>query len=90
LKKPGWPWTRARVAAIALRTELMSKANGKALASPSPAGHSIEKAQMVSQNSRSRCTRSPSGEPAMMAALRAPIEMPANQFGRMPASCRPS
>ena len=90
MKKPGWPWTNALVAANALRTELMSKAKGKALASPSPAGHSIEKAQMVSQNSRNRATRSAFGEPAMMAALSAPIEIPASQFGRMPASCRPS
>jgi hypothetical protein len=53
-------------------------------------GHSTGAAQIVSQNSRNRSTRRDSGEPAMIAALSAPIEMPATQFGRIPASCRPS
>ena len=44
----------------------------------------------VSQNSRRRGMRSSGAFPAMIAALIAPIEMPAYQLGRMPASCKPS
>ena len=45
--------------------------------------------QMLSQKPRRRSTRSSSGDPAMMAALIEPMEMPEIQLGRMPASCRP-
>src|SRR6476660_4590986 len=41
------------------------------------------------QNSRRRSIREFSGLPAMMAALIAPIDMPAIQLGWMPASARP-
>ena len=58
LEEAGLALDRALVAANALCTELMSKAKGRASASPSPAGHSIGAAQMVSQNSRRRSTRS--------------------------------
>ena len=46
--------------------------------------------QMVSQNSRSLCTRISGGLPAITAVLSAPIEMPATQFGSMPAAASPS
>ena len=39
-------------------------------------------AVMPSQNCRSLATRSPGALPAMIAALIAPIEMPATQSGR--------
>ena len=60
-------------------------------ASVSPQGRAAKPVgrQIVSQNPRSRAARSSSGEPAMMAALIEPMEMPATQLGRMPASCRP-
>ena len=45
---------------------------------------------MVSQNSVRRATRCSGALPARIAALTAPMEMPANQLGWMPASCRPS
>ena len=42
--------------------------------------------QIVSQNCSSRSTRFSGGLPAMIAVFNAPIEMPASQFGSMPAS----
>jgi len=44
--------------------------------------------EIVSQNACSCSTRRSGGLPAISAALMAPIDMPAIQFGRMPASCR--
>jgi hypothetical protein len=44
---------------------------------------------MYSQNARSCATRVSGGLPAMTAALSAPIEIPAIQFGWMPPSARP-
>ncbi len=60
--------------------------------SVSPQGTEAKPAgrQMRSQNPRRRSTRSSSREPAMIAALIDPIEMPEIQLGRMPASCSPS
>jgi len=46
--------------------------------------------QMNSQNARSRSIRRSGGLPAITAAFRAPIEMPATQFGWIPASASPS
>jgi hypothetical protein len=43
-----------------------------------------------SQNSRRRSMRFSGGLPAMMAALTAPIEMPATQLGMCPAMARAS
>ena len=45
--------------------------------------------EIVSQNSRSAAMRFSGGLPAMIAVLNAPMEMPAIQFGAMPASNRP-
>ena len=43
-----------------------------------------------SQNSRRRSTRRSGGLPARIAEFTAPIEMPTNQLGVMPASASPS
>jgi hypothetical protein len=49
---------------------------------PLEIGQSAEGAVMPSQNSRRRSTRFGGGLPAMIAALTAPMEMPAIQSGR--------
>ena len=83
---PNWNGTK-QVRKITALTDDVLTYN---VANPSAGGHSTCAAQMVSQNWRRRSTRWDSGEPAMMAALSAPIEMPASQVGRIPASCIPS
>jgi hypothetical protein len=91
LKKPGWPWNSARIAAAVLCAGRRSTAKGSAAsASPLVAGHLAGAAQIVSHSSRSRSTRWDSGDPAITAVLSAPIEMPASQVGWIPASCSPS
>ncbi len=46
--------------------------------------------QMVCQNSRSLASRCSGALPAMIAVFSAPMEMPAIQFGAMPAASSPS
>ena len=45
--------------------------------------------ETVSQKSRKASSRFSGALPAISAVLNAPMEMPASQFGAMPASCRP-
>ncbi len=73
VKKPGTPAAATKVALASLKTlrELSSV----------PSGQPIRRLDTRSQNSRKRGRRWSGGLPAMIAALTAPIEMPATQFG---------
>ncbi|MNR20777.1 hypothetical protein D3C85_1376390 [compost metagenome] len=94
LKKPGWPENRAGKAETCPFMAGEPKPKGMPSNSPaseSPQGTEAKPAgrQMLSQKPRRRSMRSSSREPAMMAALMDPMEMPEIQLGRMPASCKP-
>ena len=94
-KKPFWPSSSARQASPALIAAIAgSKAcsHGSKIAGMALTGEAGSSGgrQIVSQNSRSRSTRVSRGLPATIAAFSAPIEMPATQFGSMPACARPS
>ena len=89
-KKPRWPSTIARIDDQAPASVRISPSPSK-LATSAPkvkAGNNADW-QIVSQNSVSRSSRFSGGLPPRIAALSAPIEMPANQLGSMPASWRP-
>jgi hypothetical protein len=74
VKKPGWP----NISAASALAPCCHAASG-----PSGAeGHSLVGAVISSQKLRRRCTRCSGALPAMIAALIAPIEMPATQSGR--------
>jgi hypothetical protein len=90
LKNPFWPANSARIAAAPFCIGRNDIAKGSPAIRSGASGQSTGTPQIVSQKLRSRSIRSPSGEPAITAAFNAPIEMPAIQFGRTPASCKPS
>ncbi len=73
LKKPGTPKVAIRAALVSL--------NSKRPRSPEVIGFQGSGAETISQNSLSRGTRFSRGLPAMIAALTAPIEMPAIHSG---------
>ena len=81
-KNPGTPAaaTNAALASLNNLRELLSY----------PRGHAISSWDTSSQNWRSRGTRCSGALPAMIAALTAPMEMPASQDGRYPASTNSS
>ncbi|MNT71243.1 hypothetical protein D3C72_2097090 [compost metagenome] len=94
MKKPGCPENKAWNADTWPFMAGEPKPNGMPSnmpASVSPQGTDAKPAgrQMLSQKPRKRSMRSSSREPAMMAALIDPMEIPDTQFGRMPASCKP-
>jgi hypothetical protein len=81
-KNPGTP-------AAAESTELVSLKNLRE--SPSSArGHPSKRLETLSQNWRKRGTRRSAGLPAIIAALMAPIDVPAIQRGTCPASHKAS
>ena len=89
-KKPSWPWARASAAAIALVHWVSVASTGhcaRASRRTMPGQASGLAGRITwSQNACRRSTRRSGALPARIAALIAPIEMPAYQLGRMPAS----
>ena len=75
-KKPGTPRVSTAAAPVSLNS---SRAQG-----PGSHGSAASQAVMPSQKARRLATRRSGGLPAMMAALIAPIEMPATQEGSKP------
>ncbi|MNN46317.1 hypothetical protein D3C81_1606960 [compost metagenome] len=83
VKKPRWPSIIAR-AALRLSNQIRigsGQVGAVSVSSSSGRPGSHGWAQMYSQNARSCVTRVSGGLPAMTAALSAPIEIPAIQFG---------
>jgi hypothetical protein len=75
LKKPGWPNATAKTAPV----QRCQVASG-----PVAFGHNMVGAVIASQKLRKRFTRSLGALPAIIAALIAPIEIPATQSGVYP------
>ena len=93
-KKPCWPTLRLLSALLAERPVASALPGGShtAMAASASSGQAMTVAWRVIrvQNADSRLMRSAGALPAMIAALMAPIEVPAYQPGWMPASCKAS
>ena len=77
MKKPGTPKVAIKAALVSLNSERAR--------SPGVTGFHGTGAETISQNSFRRSTRFSGSLPAMIAALMAPIEMPATHSGSKPA-----
>jgi hypothetical protein len=80
VKNPGTPAAAESTELVSLKTLRGSPSSAK--------GHPSKRLETLSQNWRKHGTRRSSGLPAMMAALMAPIDVPAIQRGTRPDSHR--